>query len=84
MKGMTYYAADAALKAAGELVSVGKVIVTPTAADGLAEFLTGGAGGTRVALVGSDFSGHSITVDLCGTQADYLNLTNAVVMVEWD
>lgn len=84
MKGMEYIAASADIKAAGKLVSIYRVIITATAGTGVATFKTGGVGGTTVADIRMVTSGISFACDLCGTQADYLVLSNCVAMVEWD
>ena len=83
MKGVKYIASSGVIKATNTLVSCYDVIVTSTAANGLAVFKTGGTGGTTVADVRSATANNTVFANLCGVQADFVNLTNAVVMIHW-
>ena len=82
MLGTKYIANSADLKAASVLVPVGKVIVTSDDVNAVCEFMIGGTNGTTVAMAAVPTANTTIVVDLVGTLADYVNLTNAVVNVE--
>jgi len=83
MKGVKYIASSGVIKAASTLVSCYDVIITATAANGTAVFKTGGSGGTTVADLRSATANSSFYGNLCGLQADYVTLTNAVAMIKW-